>query len=116
MQLHHRLTVFICAPSEECKKPEQEHKACPDYLMRSISLLVEETVAGTEYEKQCVKGLAHIPVSEEESGQDPVDPIDCSQPGAKIPEDAKHSITLYHINGLHRPYSEVVRQHSEQSA
>lgn len=63
---------------EECKKPKQEHNACPDYLMQPISLLVEKTIASTEYEKQCVKGLAHIPVSKEESGKDPVNPIDYS--------------------------------------
>ena len=94
---------------EECKESEQEHKACPDYLMRSISLLVEETVAGTEYEKQCVKGLAHIPVPEEESGKDPVDPVDYSQPEEEIPEVAKHSITLYHTNS--KDY--ITRQISE---
>jgi len=65
--------------------------------MQPISLLVEETIAGTEYEKQCVKGLAHIPVSEDKRGKDPVSPIDYSQPEEEIPEAAKHSITLYHI-------------------
>ena len=66
--------------------------------MQPISPLVEETIAGTEYEKQCVKGLAHIPVSEDKRCKDPIDPIDYSQPEEEIPEVAKHSITLYHIN------------------
>ena len=80
--------------------------------MQPISLLVEETITGTEYEKQCVKGLAHIPVPEEESGKDPVDPVDYSQPEEEIPEVAKHSITLYHTNSkdyIKRQISELFR-------
>ena len=83
---------------EECKESENEHQARPDYLMQPISPLVEETITGTEYEKQRIKRLAHIPVSEEESGKDPVDPVDHSQPEKEIPEAAMHLFSLYHIN------------------
>ena len=78
--------------------------------MQPISLLMEEAITGTEYEKQCVKGLAHIPVPEEESGKDPVDPVNYSQPEEEIPEVAKHSITLHHIQSKRQ----ITQQHSMQ--
>ena len=64
--------------------------------MQPISSLVEEAIAGTEHEKQRIKGLAHIPVSEEESGKDPVNPIDYSQPEEEIPEALKQPISRQH--------------------